>query len=505
MKGVIIGTDYLEKDDSVKILEINTNTSIANLGADLLDYDSFFSYMVQNDIDELHFIYTTGDSHYPKGTSFRFEDILKEKCEENNITYFKYVLPTNSVTVPYIEDTPNKFILRQSYDTTALIDETYCADKFGFVDLMKDTNLIPKTYITDDEFSCDTLDSIVDSNSVYPNITLKKRYPAYNADIYPKLYELDSLEALESLKQNSETDDLIQEFIYDEANIVDNRWTIIRGIDIVFGSNLDVINLGAYKTSTAVDLDFCGNEFEGDSNIYNKKTRFKWITKQSNASFDIEYHLDSESDIVMSDNTLSNISQLQTGSIVKSFDFQDINGVSTSGTGSTALAWDSTFEQTQETFELTNTTVVNKLVDSVSALFVKVTLENGVTWVDSPYSTIYVEENDSTKMTWLTINGLYIGDKVVVYNHTTNELEKFAVTDLDIEYHEQMIYEIDVEEADVFLTNIDSQYSYYLLMHNQCWGCQSPWWGGNPYNCGTWSCASFCSGCGGGGGKEKIA
>jgi hypothetical protein len=37
MKATIIGSDYLQKNNSVKFLEINTNTSIYNDGVDLLD------------------------------------------------------------------------------------------------------------------------------------------------------------------------------------------------------------------------------------------------------------------------------------------------------------------------------------------------------------------------------------------------------------------------------------------------------------------------------------
>ena len=56
MKGTIIGTDLLQKDDSVQIIEINTNTTIFNDGAELLDYEPFFSVLVTNNITELHFI-----------------------------------------------------------------------------------------------------------------------------------------------------------------------------------------------------------------------------------------------------------------------------------------------------------------------------------------------------------------------------------------------------------------------------------------------------------------
>ena len=111
MKGTIIGSDLLQKGDSVQIIEINTNTTIFNSGAELLDYDPLFSVLTQNNITELHFIYTAGNSYLPtNANSFVFEDKLKEKCQENNITYFPYIVPENSVTVPYIEDGPTKFI-----------------------------------------------------------------------------------------------------------------------------------------------------------------------------------------------------------------------------------------------------------------------------------------------------------------------------------------------------------------------------------------------------------
>ena len=149
MKGTIIGTDLLEFNNSVKILEINTNTTIFNSAVDLLDYTSFFQMLINNNITELHFIYNEREA-YIADTSiegvFLFEERLKTKCIENSITYFNYTVPKNSVTVPYVEDADNKFILRQAYDTTALVDETYCADKFEFFNLMKNSQYIPKTY-----------------------------------------------------------------------------------------------------------------------------------------------------------------------------------------------------------------------------------------------------------------------------------------------------------------------------------------------------------------------
>jgi len=105
-------------------LEINTNTTIYNQGADLLDYTQLFEVLNNNSITEFHFIWTEGDAYKPLTEQYRFKKILEEKCLENNISFAEYPVPVGSVTVPYIEDQPYKFILRQAFDTTALVDET---------------------------------------------------------------------------------------------------------------------------------------------------------------------------------------------------------------------------------------------------------------------------------------------------------------------------------------------------------------------------------------------
>jgi hypothetical protein len=248
MKGTIIGADLLEFNNSVKILEINTNTTIFNSAADLLDYVSFFEMLTNNNITELHFIYNEEEAYIKDTdtTKFLFEERLKTKCVENNITYFDYKVPKGSITVPYVEDGDNKFILRQAYDTTALVDETYCADKFEFFNLMKDSEFIPKTYINNGgELSFDTFNEITNYPNNRPNFVKKDRYPNYDNNLYPSLSKLSTNSELNQLKTLvNNTTFLIQEFIYDDSNIVNDRWNVIRSIDIIFGSELDVLNLG---------------------------------------------------------------------------------------------------------------------------------------------------------------------------------------------------------------------------------------------------------------------
>ena len=83
MKATIVGSDLLQKDDSVKIIEINTNTCISNDGADLLDYTALFNVLISNNITEFHYIWTDAAAYLPLNQPHKFRNILETKCLEN--------------------------------------------------------------------------------------------------------------------------------------------------------------------------------------------------------------------------------------------------------------------------------------------------------------------------------------------------------------------------------------------------------------------------------------
>jgi len=491
MKGTIIGTDLLQQGDSVKILEINTNTTIYNIGADLLNYDPLFEMMVSNDINQLHFIWTDMASYLPENIKqYRFADILKEKCQLNGIEYFGYTVPLNSVTVPYIEDTPTKFILRQAYDTTALVDETYCADKYEFISLMSGSAYLPKTYILNDEFGYDSLNYLNLEYPNEPNILVKHRYPAYDQSELPALYSLELSSELNEFKNElvSGDNNLLQEFVYDTQNIIDGRYNVIRSIDIIYGSNLDVINMGGYTTSTVMELSFLQNEFISGSRRLNQKSRYKYINKGLGNFEGIDYHTDDDSLILDYTGSFRSLDTYQLGDYIKSIDFTDLNGNSPSNGESILLyGWESNLDQTINTLLQTSSSLQGVESASVETLFIRITLENGTTWTDSPSCTYYIEESGSLSTRWDKVNNFYIGDKLVVQNTITNELSTLEIVGLGMEYDYKTIYGLDFEPSDLFLVDIGN--NAVSIMHNQCWCCYGF------SQCGNWCCASFCRPC----------
>jgi hypothetical protein len=488
MKGTIIGTDLLEQSGSVKILEINTNTTIYNEGADMLDYDVLFDVLVNNNITEFHFIYTEGDTHVPLGESYRFEDIIKERCESIGIEYFQYVVPNNSITVPYIEDRPTRFILRQSYDTTALVDESYCADKFEFFNLMHTSEYIPKTYFETAEINFDTMGSVDYSNSLHPNVLVKHRYPVYNQEELPALYSLTNEEELNQLKSEIlETDNnLMQEFVYDEANILNGRWNVIRSVDIIYGSELDTIHMGGYKNSSIVPLDFFENEFVSGSKKLNVKTKFKYINKPVGRETSIDYHTDDDSMILDYTGSLKDVDTLQLGDYIKSIDFTDLNGTSPTGDRNiTLLGWDGTLHHTSASLTNVSSSLNAILSASVETIYIRITLENGTTWSDAPSCTYYFEESGSISTRWDKVNKMMVGDKLVLIDPTTNELTAELVTGLEMEYAHKTIYALDFEPSDLFLVDVGD--GLFGIMHNSCW---CPW-----IYCGYYCNSNYCPNC----------
>jgi hypothetical protein len=487
MKGTIIGTDLLQKGNDVQVIEINTNTTIFNDGANLLDYDALFEILNSNNIEELHFIYTAGSSFLPtNASSFVFEDKLKEKCLENNISYHNYVVPQNSVTVPYIEDAPNKFILRQSFDTTALVDDTYCANKYEFINLMSGSGIVPKTFFNDEVLGVDEIFVVDLNNPNHPNYVVKAKIPTYDITSYPELYELDTQEELDTLKQSLPSDYLLQEFIYDEENIVDGRWSVIRSIDIIYGGELDVINMGGYTQTTIIPLTFSVNEFVENTKKYNQKTRYKYINKQLYNTSKIDFHVDDETQILSYDGTLADVDTIQLGSFIKSLDFTDLDGRSPNDAEDiTAFGWDGTLAKTIETLTEVSSSLVGMQSASVDTIYIKITLENGLMWDDAPSATYYFEEVNSLSTRWDRVNNMVVGDKLVVRNNSTNELETIEITNLEMVYAQKTIYQLDYEPSDIFLVDIGD--GLFGLMHNSCWCCYNP--------CGHWCCDGGCPTC----------
>mgnify|MGYP000105955205 FL=1 len=488
MKAVLIGSDFLlDNDGNAKLVEFNTSAGAFQSMVPHLDFTELENLLQTNSMTEL--VYIFNDEQVVTDPSFRANitigSDLQNLCSNLGITYTPYQVNTYSTTVPYIEDSPTKFILRQAFDSTALIDDEYCADKANLQVLIKDEAYAIPTYINNPGYELNTLTAYNENTT--PNIVVKSRLPQYDAKVFPEVHSIVSQADLDNLKQNTTHPYFIQEFVNSTNNVKEGRYCIIRSLDLVYGANLDTMHLGSYHQSSRYALDIWPDELQANSTALTNKSRVKWISKLVTDEQKGIYHIDEDTKIITGTGAYITIDQVEEGTVVKSANFSNFP------TGSTVdvFAYSSSFQEMQDSLEVNTAIVLGFKSSSLETVYLNVTLDSGINWDDSTRSTFYTEDSGSLITRFRSLGQANLGDKVILLDVSTNELVKQEITALEAVYDTKITYEMDVEEQDIFLSLLDETTNIALVQHNPCW-C-------NGWNCGYYSCYNSCSGCGGGG------
>ncbi len=540
MKAVIIAADYVKDiNGEFKVLEINTHTHILFKDAnDYLDLDGLEVFVTENGITNIEII---SPKHYQMKSIdlennssepgfIYFENAIRDKFIPNNITVNLHYTSLDSITIPDIEDNDTTLIIRLSYDSTALIDSVYCADNFEFLKLMYDSNptSIPSTYINDDELGFDSIGDNIRDNGEYPNYIIKQRFPTSDYAQYPKILKISTLEELNSIKSNLLANTLLQEYVFNPSDVLEGKLQTYRVISMVYGSNLDVLDLShpfvhtnACAFGTTVDFD-SNNELA----IWERPCYLQKHGAKSGADLKFRYQFDDESKIFMPDGTISTIDDINSGSILKTLNFPDMP-LDETDSGSVD-AWKKSFTDLNNGLEVTTTNVVEYSSISRTVWLIHVNLANGVTFVDVDNGRAITKVANQTEYQFNRFANLSVGDSMLLFNNETNGIEESTISNIEYSYETINIYSVDVEPLDYLLTAEEgvTTPTYAMFQHNPPASCQmvccsssypvdtyqqcattgnSGWcyntWpatydvcttGGYPYNC--YACVSACAG-----------
>lgn len=452
MKAVLIATDYIKTPtNEIKVLEINTNAAIW-ADVNILDWTGLTNFIQTNSFTNVHCITPTYDK--------RFSNKLNDICTTiGGIQFQAYETGDNSITVPYIEDNDNSLILRLSYDTTAIVDDEYAKDMYGFLRAIEEQTFKPKTYIpnvVDDFATIDDFSYTLDT----PNFIIKKRYPNYDKNLYPLLYKIQNLAELNALKlQVNEDTEFLQEFV--DSEILLGKRTIIRGIDIIYGSDLNIISMGGYKIASSVAEDIWENTFDETGKLASKD-RPKYITYFTNASDRSAYIYDGEQEVLMADGTRKQFTELEVGDNVKSI---SISTLPLDETEYKVSEWSGSHTEFIANFAVSETAVVVKTTQTQNTFFIRITLEDSITWDDLPGTEILIREGDIIRFT--TVNKLQIGNVMELFSTETETVVSKTITNLEVTFKENTdVGTIDVEPLDLFLPLVTNQFA--IIQHNAC-------------------------------------
>jgi hypothetical protein len=523
MRVVLTGTDLLKDiDGSFKVIETNTNIQTA-VDADIyFNQNDFHSFISETSINEIVLISKTElnsiliDIELNQNDEIisingkNFSSALKSYCETNGMTFTPIIVDKNAITVPFVEDDDNKLIIRIAYDTTALIDDIYARDNWSFLKLMHETdeNSIPKTYINDEEFGFDSIGSTIKDNGTHPNFLVKKRFTPADNTIFPKVLKVNTIEELEAIKQSLDIEEYLQEYIYNPNDLIDNRVKFYRSVDLIYGSNLDVLNLWCVEHGNSFEIDStCDYD---DDNMVQYWERPKYIYKFINQG-DKDPHLsgDENTKVLMQDDSKTNLSTLQPGSVIKTI---SIPNLPINELDYPTNQWSSSYTDFINNYQSDTATLISKRVqENWIGFFYEIETTDGIKFSDVSQAAVLCKVLESGSVDnyivkFKTYAGLKTTDILLLIDTETSIIVDKNIDNINISYGMIDVYTTDFEQIDVFLTMEESENSKWGIMtHNYAYDCMEFYnYVQNCYECGSnnygnGAQAGTCCRCGGGG------
>ena len=459
MRTVLIGSDFMyDKDGNLKLIEINTAVGWDGIekvedNEDCLDLTTLNEFITSNAFTTLHYI---GDIGYLHKT-------LETHYSGSSVTYTFHGVGKEAITVPFIEDNDETLIIRSSYDTTALVDDTYCKDKVNFMKLIQSQSFGSQfAYLDESNQLVSNITTITD-NGIHPNFVLKSVLPAYDKEVYPKFFKVSNQTELEEvISTNVSSDYFLMECHINTNKTWEGHSVVIRSLNILFPPNLESIQIGQYtKLNQNILLD--NVTYDSTTHIVNENFRESYLTNPiSNAEPKL---LDTDM-VEMSDGSYKTALELQIGDVIKTIDFPNTDNNYVTLRNSENLG-DFASIVSGTTYS-TNIVINKKKVNRLSAIK-ELTFTDNTNWEDTIGSQYLIEKSDGV-IKFERIDELQPGDVVLLLD-TTDSNVNFIRKTISTTQEVRRVFSgwfITVENAHIFLTKTTStnNQSYVSIEHN---------------------------------------
>ena len=456
MRTLLLGTDFMyDMDGNLKPIEINTNTGWdgfqkVETNEDALDLSQLVSFINEKQFTKIDYI----------GNIMPFYSRL---TGSTNIPCELHITNNKSITVPNIPDSDTTLIIRSSYDTTALIDDTYCRDKINYLDLIKSKPFGHEfAYINTNGNLINSITTIL-NNGNHPNFILKYRYPNYDKNVYPKLFKVNNQEDLDVVLKSIPVDYFLMPFYYNSDKLFNNHIRIIRSLNLILPPDLNSIELGCYNKLSS-------NEINDDS-VYDTNT-FELTNIDDKARYLTSYNIGNkpkleDSDLVeMADGTFKTATDLQVGDIIKTIDIPNPFNVSNAND---VANYKIDFNTLVSGTTYSTNSVIKKVRVNFMNTIVNINFTDGDTWLDTSSSKYLLDR--SNEIRFLPAWDIQSGDKMVLIDTsnqiTPNFIEK-TVSSISIDNTFFGGWIITIENVHLFLTKSSSNTStsYVSIEHN---------------------------------------
>ena len=477
MRTVLIGSDFMyASDGSLVPIEINTNVGwdsevqrIENRAEDIFDLTDLVEFITTNGFTKVEYI----------GAVQPFYEILSQSIDVE----CNFHLVADALTVPNLEDDDTTLIIRSAYDTTALVDEFYCANKVNFLNLISSTTFGSQFAYKDGATLVNNITTIPD-NGVHPNFLLKAVTPHYDKDMYPKLFRVSDMTQLEIILGEVNADYFLMPYHYNPDKLHENHIQVVRSFNLLFPPDLDSISIGAYHKICINEVDsaptYNPNTFlyEGDRIRYLTNPKNRWEPKLEDTDL-----------VEMADGSFKTALDLQIGDEIRTIDIPNPFDVDNRDElVNYKISYDTlTSESVYSTNRVTNKFRIHKKT-SVNYL----TFTDGTDWKDVGDSNYLVDRVGEIR--FINTGQFKEGDILILIDTTDESNISFvqktiASRTTEIEFFEGWV--ISVERRHLFLTKTseNSNESFVAIEHNLYQSCNCYI---NSYN--TYNACNYCNG-----------
>ena len=464
MRTVLIGSDFMyDKDGNLKPIEINTAVGWDGPrkiedDIDCLDLTNLHQFVETKGFTSIHYV----------GDILPFHKILEAHYSGSSVTYEYHAIGSFAITIPFIEDNDETLIIRSAYDTTALVDDTYCRDKVEFMKLIQSQSFGSQFAYLDESNQLVSNITTINDNGEHPNFILKSRYPGYDKEVYPKFFKVSTQEELNTILGNVTSDYFLMENYCNTTNDYEGHVKVIRSLNILYPPTLESIQIGQY-TKFNENIIFSDVEYESVTYMLNPEYRDSYVTAPTSKG--LPKLLDTDM-VEMADGTFKTALELEIGDIIKTIDIPNPNGVDNT-------SYLTNFEITYETLVSGTTYSTNKITNkkrvNLLSMVNQLTFDDNSTWEDTGGSSYLIERDNVIQFE--NLFHIKVGDVVLLLD-TTESLVGFVRKNVVENVEVKKIFSgwfISVENARLFLTKTTStnNESFVSIEHNLGENCPS--------------------------------
>jgi hypothetical protein len=463
MKGTFFSADFIkDTTGNLRLMEVNTDTGCVTNGLPFLDFTEFIQILSGSNITEVHSIH--------KEIHTEIVNVLSQSIADNlpSVTTFGSTIEDAGTIYPtIIQDSADKFIVRFAYDEASIFDSEYAKNALGPLKLFAENNdtasVVEYAFSSSVQgFEFNNLPTDFNTTNI-PDVAVKNTSATTTHPI--SFYKIgkssNTADSRWSEFTSSLSDDKLVIKFYEDAT--EEKVTSVRSFNIIYGGNLDLINVGNYITEGLFEkptsIEYDDNEIANETNIkhyYELTTNFPKFSNVYNYGGIFE-----EEEIIKADGSTVLIGSASIGDEFKSY---WVEGAPDTDVVSTFMAWSSPGSELPSGSYETSSVLINKIEQPlVYNLAFHLTMEDDSTFRASGGVHLLVHDVELDCIRYESVGELDETKHKLI--NLTGGLINISSIEIEVLDGEYKTYIIDMETTDTyFLSN--GELSVKIVTHN---------------------------------------